>query len=79
MRAHLAIAAFGIACLAATSATVALGAVPGAQKCAAAKLKAAGKKAYGKIKCHQKAITKSAAVDSECLTAGMKFQGEILK
>src|SRR4029450_8317673 len=80
MRAHLAMAAFGIAGLVGTSPTVVLAAVPGAQKCAAAKLKAAGKKAYGKIKCHQKAISKTVAVDSECLTkAETKFQADILK
>src|SRR5262245_42748504 len=80
MRARRAIAAFGIVSLVGTSPTVVLAAVPGAQKCAAAKLKAAGKKAYGKIKCHQKAITKSVAVDSECLTkAETKFLADIVK
>ena len=38
-----------------------------AQKCAAAKMKAAGTKVYDKAKCQQKALLKSTAVDSACL------------
>jgi hypothetical protein len=36
--------------------------------CASAKLKAAGKKLLGRLKCHGKAILQNTNVDSECLT-----------
>jgi hypothetical protein len=43
-------------------------------------MKAAGKKAYAKAKCHQKAISKGIVVDPECLTkAELKFAGDIAK
>lgn len=45
-----------------------------ARVCAASKIKAAGKKSLGKIKCHAKAVKTSTNVDSECLTkAESKF------
>jgi hypothetical protein len=42
--------------------------VPGADKCSGAKLKAAGKKAAGKLACNAKATAKAIAVDPACLT-----------
>ena len=38
-----------------------------AEKCAAAELKAAGKKAAAKLRCHEKALTQGKAVTSTCL------------
>jgi hypothetical protein len=59
---------------------VVVGRVPDQQKCAAAKIKAAGKKTYAEAKCRQKAITKGGAVDPDCLSkAGIKFQADIAK
>jgi hypothetical protein len=37
------------------------------RKCAAAKIKATGKKAAGKLKCHTKAVAKGRAPDPDCL------------
>jgi hypothetical protein len=51
-----------------------------AQKCAAAKLKAAGQKAAAKLKCHAKAAGSGAAVDTECLgEAEGKFSNAFAK
>ena len=44
----------------------AFGATPGA-KCAAAKIKAAGKKVYAKARCYQRAILAETSVEPECL------------
>ena len=58
------------ACIAAALLSVGIGSAlgaTGAEKCAAAKIKAGGKKVYGKAKCHQKAILNSATVDPACL------------
>ena len=53
--------------LAVAGLTPALAAPTPAQRCAAAKLKAAAKKATGKIRCHEKAILKGLGVDALCL------------
>jgi len=51
-----------------------------AEKCAAAKNKAAAKKASSTLKCYQKAITTATPVSSTCLTAAeMKFNTAITK
>jgi hypothetical protein len=44
------------------------GGTPDGQRCAAVKLKAAGKKAATKLGCHGRAVTKVEAVDAACLT-----------
>lgn len=45
-----------------------------AQKCAAAKLKAAGTRAAAKLNCHAKAALRGSSVDTECLAkADTKF------
>lgn len=63
------------ACLASFTAAIA-----GDAKCAAAKVKAVGKKAADKTKCHQKALLKGTAVDPACLTkAATKFTAAIAK
>lgn len=50
------------------------------QKCAGAKLKAAGKKLAAKMSCHAKAKTLGAPVDASCLTkAETKFSAAIAK
>src|ERR1051326_8589917 len=55
-------------------APVATLAATAAQKCAATKQKAAGKKAAGKLKCWMKAVKKGSPVDMECLfKAEFKF------
>jgi hypothetical protein len=46
-----------------------VGQIPETGKCPGAKLKAAGKKASGKLKCYSKATGKGTFVDSECLMA----------
>ena len=80
MRTAIARILIGLALAASMIPSVVLAGVPGPRKCAAAKIKAAGKKAYAKAKCHQKAITKGIVVDPECLTkAELKFAGDIAK
>ena len=55
-------------------------AITGDAKCAAAKMKAVGKKTYDKAKCHQKALLKGTAVDPACLAkAETKFTAAIAK
>jgi hypothetical protein len=55
-------------------AALADGGTPEGQRCAAVKLKAAGKKAATKLGCHGRAVTKVEAVDPECLAkAETKF------
>ena len=50
------------------------------QKCAAKKIKAAGKKVFDKARCHQKATLKGTAVDQACLDkAEDKFNLQIAK
>lgn len=68
-------AAFG----AVTAVTTQAAATP-AQKCAAAKLKAAGTRAAAKLNCHAKAALKGSAVDAECLAkADTKFASAFTK
>ena len=50
------------------------------QKCAAKKIKAAGKKVFDKARCHQKATLQGTSVDPECLNkAEDKFNLQIAK
>ena len=64
-----------IVCIGAMLAIVARGALgpieaagaSAASRCAAAKMKAAGKKVYGKAKCHQRALLADAPVDAACV------------
>jgi len=80
MRTAIALSLISLAVVESTIPPVGLAGVPGPQKCAAAKIKAAGKKAYAKAKCHQKAITKGIVVEPECLTkVELKFAGDISK
>jgi cysteine-rich repeat protein len=52
----------------------------GARKCAAAKLKATGKKADAKLKCEAKPLPKGGSVDAECLAkAEAKFSAAFSK
>lgn len=61
-------------------ATAAHAAATPAQKCAAAKLKAAGSRAAGKLNCHAKAALKGSSVDAECLAkADAKFAAAFTK
>ncbi|MBY0276303.1 hypothetical protein K2Z84_13235 [Candidatus Binatia bacterium] len=56
------------------AATAAHAAATPAQKCAAAKLKAAGTRAAAKLNCHAKAALKGISVDTDCLAkADAKF------
>ncbi|HEY2774811.1 MAG TPA: YHYH protein [Candidatus Binatia bacterium] len=53
-------------------------AISGDAKCAAAKMKAVGKKAYAKAKCWQKGLTSGSNADSGCLaTAETKFHDAV--
>jgi hypothetical protein len=80
MRTAIVLSLIGFAVVESMIPSVGLAGVPGPRKCAAAKIKAAGKKAYAKAKCHQKAISKGIVVDPECLTkAVLKFAGDIAK
>jgi hypothetical protein len=64
----------------AVAASVALAGPTPAQKCTAAKLKATGKKASAKLKCHEKAVLKGLAVDPACLAkAEEKFTDAFAK
>jgi hypothetical protein len=55
-------------------------AIAGDAKCAATKMKAVGKKAAAKAKCHYKALLTGASVDSSCLgSAETKFNAAIAK
>jgi hypothetical protein len=56
-----------VASLAVAASVAQAGPTP-AQKCTAAKLKATGKKASAKLKCHERAVLKGLAVDAACLT-----------
>jgi hypothetical protein len=72
----------GIAAAAALTAFVLVSADPAAaqNKCAAAKVKAAGKKASNKAKCHSSAVKKGDPVDAACLTkAETKFNASFAK
>jgi cysteine-rich repeat protein len=73
----LAVAAVvGAACLAA----LAGGAANPAGQCAAAKLKASGKKSASKLKCYAKSVGKGTVVSTSCLDkAEVKFSGAISK
>jgi len=63
----------------APAATAFAGATPD-QKCASAKMKAAGKKYAAKAKCHAKALAKSLPVDGACLSlAESKFAAAFAK
>jgi hypothetical protein len=80
MRTAIVPSLIGLALAASVIPSVVLAGVPGPRKCAAAKIKAAGKKAYAKAKCHQKAISTGIVADPECLTnAELKFAGDIAK
>ncbi len=60
--------------VAAVATALAGGGTSDGQRCAAAKLKATGKKASGKLACHARATSKSEAVDPGCLAkAEAKF------
>jgi hypothetical protein len=80
MKAAIPFALIALTVAGSTIPSVVLAGVPGPRKCAGAKIKAAGKKAYAKAKCHQKAMSKGIDVESECLTkAELKFAGDIAK
>jgi hypothetical protein len=66
--------------VAAVSVSVAEAGPTPAQKCTGSKLKATGKKAAAKLKCHEKAIKKGIAVDPACLAkAEEKFADAFAK
>src|SRR5688572_19963789 len=61
-------------------ATAAYAATDPTAKCKALKLKAAGQKTLGKVKCHQKALLKALPVDPVCLgKVETKFSAGIAK
>jgi len=72
--------ALGVCVLVAGAVSPAMAATTPAQKCAAAKQKAAGKKASSKMGCYSKAKAKSLTVDPACLTkAEAKFSSAMAK
>jgi len=74
------VATLGVVAFVATSASSALAGATPAQKCAASRQKAAGKKIKAKMGCQSKAKAKNTAVDPACLTkAEAKFSSAFAK
>jgi hypothetical protein len=74
------VVALALVSLAVAAAAVAEAGPTPAQKCTGSKLKATGKKAAAKLKCHEKAVKKGVAADPDCLAkAEEKFADAFAK
>jgi hypothetical protein len=74
------VVALALVSLAVAAASVAEAGPTPAQKCTGSKLKATGKKAAAKLKCHEKAVKKGVAADPDCLAkAEEKFADAFAK